>query len=122
MNRETLRRIFAEQGFDVNGASPHSWRCDYPDRYGNCDCVDEMIDAVLKQTDYAEVRKLQGQANYLLSRIVAAANISAIEGKDGFIQGYDMPTGPIHKAIPFLQEQGIAVTYDGQILNSPEEN
>lgn len=47
MDRETLRRIFAEQGFDINGASPHSWRCDYPDRYGDCTCVDEMIDAVL---------------------------------------------------------------------------
>lgn len=52
IDRETLRRIFAEQGFDVNGASPHSWRCDYPDRYGgDCECVDEMIDAVLKEIE-----------------------------------------------------------------------
>jgi len=52
LTRETLRRIFAEQGFDVNGASPHSWRCDYPERYGgDCDCVDEMIDAVLKEIE-----------------------------------------------------------------------
>lgn len=65
-------------------------------------------------------RKLSGQANYLLARIVAIANISAIEGADGFVASYDMPVGPIHKAIPFLSEQGIVVTLDGRILNCPE--
>jgi hypothetical protein len=65
-------------------------------------------------------RKLSGQANYLLARVVAAANISPIEGEDGFVASYDMPVGPIHKAIPFLAEQGIHVTYDGQIKNGPE--
>lgn len=64
-------------------------------------------------------RRLSGQANYLLARIVAAANLGAIDGDDGFIEAYLIPTGPIHKAIPFLNEQGIHVTNDGQIKNGP---
>jgi len=63
-------------------------------------------------------RRLSGQANYLLARIVAAANLGAIDGADGFVDSYSLPVGPIHKAIPFLQEQGIVVTVDGQIKNS----
>lgn len=47
--REQIRELLAEQGFDVNGASPHSWRCEHPDRYPDyCTCVDDMIDAILK--------------------------------------------------------------------------
>jgi len=60
-------------------------------------------------------KRILGQANYLLARIVAAANLGAVEGEDGFIKSYNLPVGPIHKAIPFLQEQGIVVTLDGQI-------
>lgn len=55
------------------------------------------------------------RANYLLARIVAAANVGAIDGPDGFIESYNLPVGPIHKAIPFLNEQGIHVTWDGEI-------
>jgi hypothetical protein len=46
--RTVLRRVFREQGFDDVGASPHSWRCQYPDRYPNeCSCLDEMVAAIL---------------------------------------------------------------------------
>lgn len=35
------------------GNSIHSWRCEYPDRYGDCDCVEqtarEVLDAVADQ-------------------------------------------------------------------------
>jgi hypothetical protein len=65
--------------------------------------------------------RLLRQANYLLARIVAAANLGAIEGQDGFIESYSLPVGPVHKAIPFLQEQGIVVTNDGQIHNCPDD-
>lgn len=66
-------------------------------------------------------RRLSGQANLLLARIVAAANLGAIDGADGFIESYNLPVGPIHKAIPFLNEQGIVVTEEGQIKNCPED-
>lgn len=36
------------QGMDNEGQSPHSWRCEYPDRYpGRCTCPEDMADAVL---------------------------------------------------------------------------
>ena len=71
------------------------------------------------RAELAAVRVREGQANYLLARVVAAANVGAIDGEDGFIERYDMPVGPIHKAIPFLSEVGIVVTLDGRIMNSP---
>lgn len=71
--------------------------------------------------DNATHRRLSGQANYLLARVVAAATLGAVEGDDGFIQSYNLPVGPIHKAIPFLNEQGIIVTNDGQIKNGPDD-
>ena len=48
-DREALVRVLADQGFDDNGASPHSWRCDHPERYPDyCTCVTDMIDAILE--------------------------------------------------------------------------
>ena len=44
----SLRQVMAEQGFDDDGAHPHSWRCENPDRFPHyCTCVNEMIDAIL---------------------------------------------------------------------------
>lgn len=46
--RALLKRVLNEEGLDINGANPHSWRCAYPDRYpGACSCVDNMIEAIL---------------------------------------------------------------------------
>ena len=33
------------------GSSLHSWRCEYPDQYGECDCVAETARAVLDALD-----------------------------------------------------------------------
>ena len=44
---ETLTTFFAEQGVSEPGNSLHSWRCEYPDRYGECACVEEMITDLL---------------------------------------------------------------------------
>ena len=63
----------------------------------------------------AKQAALGGEANYLLAKIVAAANLGAIDGDDGFVEAYNLPVGPIHKAIKFLNEQGIHITNDGQI-------
>jgi len=49
---ETVKRVLREQGLDDNGASPHSWRCEHPDRYpGYCTCVDDVAAAVLAALD-----------------------------------------------------------------------
>jgi hypothetical protein len=83
--------------------------------------VQELADEVERlRAESAKHRRLSGQANYLLARIIAAANLSAIDGDDGFVASYNLPVGPIHKAIPFLNEQGIVVTNDGQIKNAAD--
>jgi hypothetical protein len=41
-----------EQGLDDNGAHPHSWRCEHPDRYpGYCTCVEQTATAILMALD-----------------------------------------------------------------------
>jgi hypothetical protein len=46
--REVLDRLIREEGLGDNGASPHSWRCEHPDRYPDaCDCVQSMREAIL---------------------------------------------------------------------------
>jgi len=46
---EALALVLREQGLDTGGASPHSWRCEYPDRYpGACTCVEDTAQAILE--------------------------------------------------------------------------
>lgn len=45
--RERLLTLFAEHGFS-KGENPHSWRCQYPDRYPDyCDCAEGLADALI---------------------------------------------------------------------------
>ena len=39
------KALLDEGGGPGNGL--HSWRCEYPDRYGPCDCVQEVADLIL---------------------------------------------------------------------------
>lgn len=49
VTREAVKQMLAENGFTPNGGHPHSWRCEYPDRYpGACRCVDEMTDDIMR--------------------------------------------------------------------------
>jgi hypothetical protein len=42
MNTEDrLRQVLADYGLE-NGGELHSWRCQNPDRFGDCDCVGEL--------------------------------------------------------------------------------
>ena len=43
---QLIAQTISEQGGDP-GSSIHSWRCEYPDRYGNCDCVEQAARAIL---------------------------------------------------------------------------
>jgi hypothetical protein len=50
IDRETLKQVFREQGFDDHGYSPHGWRCDYPDLYPDeCTCLDDMATALIER-------------------------------------------------------------------------
>lgn len=33
---------------DIYGDGIHSWRCEHPDRYGHCNCFNEVVDDFLK--------------------------------------------------------------------------
>ncbi len=36
-----IERVLLDEG-GVVGSSLHSWRCEYPDRYGPCNCIPEV--------------------------------------------------------------------------------
>ena len=46
--RDRIRRALIEAGLsdrpDLYDSNIHSWRCEYPDRYGHCTCLDELVD------------------------------------------------------------------------------
>lgn len=48
-SRDAVKRIFIEWGMETGG-SPHGWRCETPDVYGPCDCLEaiaaEIVDAL----------------------------------------------------------------------------
>lgn len=44
--REAVARALSDNGGDI-GFSLHSWRCEYPDHYGPCDCLSETARDVL---------------------------------------------------------------------------
>ena len=51
--RGTLRQILVENGLGP-GSSLHGWRCDHPDVYGECDCLDELIEDVMRWREEAD--------------------------------------------------------------------
>lgn len=44
---DEIERILREHGLTDEPSkydgSIHSWRCEYPDRYGRCDCFAELV-------------------------------------------------------------------------------
>lgn len=40
---EVVRGVLRDHGLEQGGGGLHSWRCDHPDRYGECDCLDELL-------------------------------------------------------------------------------
>lgn len=59
--RERLRVVLAENGVDEAPATLHSWRCEYPERYGKCDCVAELVTDLVAVV--AEARTEQREAD-----------------------------------------------------------
>lgn len=45
--RDELTRALAKNGINGDGkdqAPFHSWRCEYPERYGPCQCLRELLE------------------------------------------------------------------------------
>lgn len=49
-DREKVTRVLHDEGCGP-GNSIHGWRCEHADRYGPCDCVDELADTILAVLD-----------------------------------------------------------------------
>lgn len=43
---EAVAHVINDEGGQP-GSSLHSWRCEYPDRYGPCDCVEQTAEAII---------------------------------------------------------------------------
>lgn len=43
----------------ATGCGPHSWRCEYPERYGSCDCYGSLIDDIEATIrDYLDTQRI----------------------------------------------------------------
>ena len=47
-SRDRIRQALIDAGLsdrpDRDDSSIHSWRCEHPDLYGHCTCLDELVD------------------------------------------------------------------------------
>lgn len=76
LGTERLAELIREEAIANGLAQPgelHSWRCDYPDRYGPCDCLGEfvrdmtaaiapMVDRLARERDEARAALRQTRA------------------------------------------------------------
>lgn len=46
--RDKVRAVLVSAGLsdrpDLYDSSIHSWRCEHPDRYSHCTCLDDLVD------------------------------------------------------------------------------
>lgn len=55
--KDIIERVLREQGLDDNGASPHGWRCQHPDRFPDyCTCVSDAVQAIAAELEAAGYR------------------------------------------------------------------
>ena len=53
--RDRIAQVLLENGLRrvqpvlAGPDSLHSWRCEYPDRYGPCTCFDDLVDDLVKE-------------------------------------------------------------------------
>src|SRR5699024_12593684 len=73
------------------GDGIHGWRCEYPDRYGRCDCLADLIgDLVRLVRDRASAAYDEGEASEELAN-EDARDVIVYAGHDS----YRKRTGPI---------------------------
>lgn len=46
--RQEFLKVLASNGImGIAPSSIHSWRCEYPDQYGPCQCVEDLLDDLM---------------------------------------------------------------------------
>lgn len=105
---EAAIQACAEHGLDNEGNSPHSWKCEHPDRYpGYCNCATELSTHVL----VSALPHLTSNTEDNLARLrdTPVGRELMAEGWDGGLhRGYDdgieqaetTPPNPYRKEIP----------------------
>lgn len=47
-----VKKILREYGIsDTTNDGPHSWRCEYPERYGECTCLNDLTKDIMTVLD-----------------------------------------------------------------------
>ena len=53
--RDRLRDALRDNGIDESASiGMHSWRCAYPEQYGQCDCLDLLLDDLVRASETSE--------------------------------------------------------------------
>lgn len=108
------------QGMDNEGQSPHSWRCEFPDRYpGRCTCPQDMADAVVD----AVAQHVLGRPEIKLDEAPAGQWVEQMRQTHLEIQESarrDEIAGQIGNAIHLAFHLGVAFKADSE-LNYPEK-
>ena len=47
VTRREVEVVLTENGLSTVPTGMHSWRCEHPDRYGDCTCFDELVDDLM---------------------------------------------------------------------------
>lgn len=97
-DRDAVAVILREHGLsdrpDLYDSSIHGWRCEYPDRYGRCDCFAQLRDSLV--------------AWHLAAQVPTDAEVEA-----GIQAETDSLAAEIHEAVEFQYDQCDHGTYHG---------
>lgn len=75
-----VARVLHDEGCGP-GTSIHGWRCEHPDRYGPCNCVDELADAVLAVLDLPTRDEAAERRAYSRAMHEQAEGITHLQGQ-----------------------------------------
>lgn len=79
--REVVRDVLYDHGLQQGGGGLHAWRCDYPEVFGECNCLDELA------TDLTEAlavwdREAEQQATAQVALLSAAEDHGWFDATD----------------------------------------
>ena len=130
--RERLRVVLAENGVDEAPATLHSWRCEYPERYGKCDCVAELVTdlvaVVAEARTEGAIAELEAAANskHSVTTVVTASTVAppeyAVSERFDFNQSERARLLARAAALRGVGNQKVGVTVDDLALDEMDGN
>ena len=123
--RERLRVVLAENGVDEGPATLHSWRCEYPERYGKCDCVAELVTDLVAVVAEARTEAVIIVAQSAIEFIQERDSGLAIDLDEHFAQKFGAPDRELldrAAALRGVGNQKVGVTVDDLALDEMDGN